>query len=137
MRTRALAAALATIAMSCAAPAAACGFCIEDRVAAVYDQAAVEKAVREKRYVAFFGIEGEAPAMSPRAVATALEGAGAVRGTAKVSLADHACAVAYDPRRTTVRKIAEAAGKSLAAQGVSFTALRVIDASGKLTEPAP
>jgi hypothetical protein len=117
--------------------AAACGFCIEDRVAAVYDQATVEEAVKQKRYVAFFGIEGEAHAVSPRALAAALEGAGAVRGATKVSIHDHACAVVYDPKRTTMRKLADAAAKSLSSQGVTLTALRVIDASGKLSEPAP
>ena len=36
----------------------ACGHCIEDKVAAVYDHAIVTKALREKRVVAFFGIDG-------------------------------------------------------------------------------
>jgi len=117
--------------------AAACGFCIEDRVAAVYDQAAVEKAVKEKRYVAFFGIEGEAHAVSPAAIAHAVEGAGAIRGATKVSIHEHALAAVYDPKRTTVKKLGEAASRSLASRGVTLTALRVIDASGKLTEPAP
>ena len=36
----------------------ACGHCIEDKVAAVYDHVIVAKAVREKHVVAFFGIEG-------------------------------------------------------------------------------
>ena len=36
----------------------ACGHCIEDKVAAVYDHTIVSKAVSEKHIVAFFGIEG-------------------------------------------------------------------------------
>jgi hypothetical protein len=116
--------------------AAACGFCIEDRVAAVYDQATVEKAVKEKRYVAFFSIEGEAHAVSPDAIARAVEGAGAIRGATRVSIHEHALAAVYDPKHTTLERLGTDAGKSLAARGVSLTALRVIDASGRLTEPA-
>ena len=37
----------------------ACGYCIEDRVAAVYDQAVVDASARTHRTVAFLSIEGE------------------------------------------------------------------------------
>lgn len=36
----------------------ACGHCLEDKVAAVYDHIIITKAVGEKHLVAFFGIEG-------------------------------------------------------------------------------
>ncbi len=36
----------------------ACGHCLEDKVAAVYDHIIITKAVSEKHLVAFFGIEG-------------------------------------------------------------------------------
>jgi hypothetical protein len=132
MRTEAL-----ILALCLPLSAGACGFCIEDRVAAVYDQAAVEQAVKQKRYVAFFGIEGEGHAVSPAAIASALEGAGAVRGATRVSIHEHALAAVYDPKRTTVKKLGEAASRSLAPRGLTLTALRIIDASGKLSEPSP
>jgi hypothetical protein len=119
---------LLSLALAFSAPAVACGFCIEDRVAAVYDQATIEKAIKERRHVAFFEFEGGA---KQRAIVNALEGAGAARGTAKVSDPDHACSVVYDPRRTDLGRMIAAAGRA----GIALKALRVIDERGKLREP--
>jgi len=127
---RSIAAVLAALAVSWTVPAVACGFCAEDRVAAVYDSATVEKAVREKRHVAFFEMDSPAK-IERRTLSAALEGAGAVRGSTRLSLTDRACSIVYDPRRTDLRRLVIAAG----AAGVSLTPLRIIDEGGKLREP--
>ena len=118
--------------------AMACGFCIEDKVAAVYDSAVVERAVADHRHVAFFAIEGDTPvdAATRRAVASALESAGGVRGTARVALQNGACSIAFDPKRTDMKRIAATAGRALAPHKLSLTAVRVIDDGGKLKEVA-
>ena len=130
MRTRALALVAASLAAAWSVPAAACGFCAEDRVAAVYDAATVERAVRGKRHVAFFEMESAAK-IERRTLSAALEGAGAVRGSTRLSLPDRACSIVYDPRRTDLRRLVSAAGGA----GVALTPLRIIDEGGKLREP--
>jgi len=118
--------------------AVACGFCIEDKVAAVYDSAIVERAVADHRHVAFFAIEGEAriDGATRRAVASALESAGGVRGTVRVALANGACSIAFDPKRTDMKRLAASADRALASHKLSLTAVRLIDDGGTLEEVA-
>jgi len=130
--------ALLALALFAAIPAAwACGFCVEDRVAAVYDQAQVDSALAQRRRVAFFGLEGtpRIDAATRRSVLAALSGAGTVSGSARVDLDAAAGAVAYDPRRTDPRALAAAAQRKLAALGIRVVALRTVDAEGTLIEP--
>ena len=115
----------------------ACGFCIEDRVAAVYDHDVVAGAIAQRRHVAFFALEGPLAAneASRRAIVTALEAAGALPGTTRVALENAACSVAYDPRRTSLATLVKRANKPLAARGLALATLRMIDAGGILKEP--
>jgi hypothetical protein len=53
MRATALALLLAS------SQALACGVCVEDKIAAVYDHAAVQKSLAAKRTVVFFHIDGK------------------------------------------------------------------------------
>lgn len=117
--------------------ALACGYCIEDRVAAVYDQKVVDAAARGHRTVAFFSIEGDVrdDAASKRALGAALKAAGAADGSPRVALVNAACSMAYDPSRTSLDAIVAAANRPLAAHGLALAPLRVIDAGGKLREP--
>ena len=117
--------------------AEACGYCIEDRVAAVYDQAIVDSALVQGRRVVFFGLEGS-PRLSGatgRAVLAALNGSGTVRGSARVNLENAAAAVAYDPARTDPGALALSADRALAPFGLTLAPLRVTDEDGKLTDP--
>ena len=115
----------------------ACGVCIEDRVAAVFDNATVQAAVAKKRHLAFFGIEGSLPATpeSRTAILAALQSGGGIRGTARVSLESASASTAYDPTRTSLADLKAGAEKRLAAKGLQLTAFRVIDGSGVLREP--
>jgi hypothetical protein len=135
---RAIASALlAAFLAAAAAPAVACGFCIEDRVAAIYDQALVDSALAQHRHVAFFALEGAAKPdqATRRAVLAALNASGAVRGSARLSLENAACSIAYDPAQTDLARIASAAGGVLASRGLVLIPLRIIDEGGRLREP--
>jgi copper chaperone CopZ/F0F1-type ATP synthase membrane subunit c/vacuolar-type H+-ATPase subunit K len=124
------------LALAAALPAAACGICIEDRVAAVYDQPTVDRAVARHQQVAFFALQGsvEATPDTRRAVTAALE-RGGVRGTVHVSLASETASVAFDPKRASVASIAAAGDRALAPKGLTLGVLRVIGADGKLQQP--
>ena len=128
---------IAAIATAAALDAAACGFCIEDRVAAVYDSPMIESAVAKHRHVAFLAADGEVglDAQAQRALVKALEGAGAVKGATRIAGENAACAVVFDPRRTSLAQLVAAGDKALAASHRKVTALRIIDDGGKLREP--
>ena len=139
MRTRraAMRALVAGASLAVVSAAQACGFCIEDRVAAVYDQAIVDSALARGRRVVFFALEGS-PRVSEttrRAVLTALGGSGTVRGSARVSLENAAAAVAYDPARTDPGVLALRADRALAPLGLTLAPVRVTDEGGKLKDP--
>jgi len=129
--------AVAVLLGAAAAPAAACGFCIEDRVAAVYEQALVDGALARHRNVAFFALEGTltTDAATRRAVLAALDSRGGERGSARLSLENKACSIAYDPGHTNLVRLAAAAERALASRGVALIPLRVIDAGGRLRDP--
>src|SRR6185295_17165570 len=45
-----------------ASTSVACGYCIEDRIASVYDHSVVIRAILQKHQVVFFAIDGQLPA---------------------------------------------------------------------------
>ena len=110
--------------------ALACGYCVEDKMAAVYDHAAITRALAQKHQVAFFHIDG---ALAPGAATKrALEGlanaaSGVDRGTARVSLESAALSVAFDPQRTSVASLQAALERKLAASKNSLMLLQVMD----------
>ena len=136
MRTNPMTKVACLLALAAALPAAACGICIEDRVAAVYDQPTVDRAMGRHQQVAFFSLNGsvEATPATRRAVVAALE-RGGVHGTVHVSLESATASVAFDPKRASVTSIASTGDRTLAAQSLKLEALRVTGADGKLREP--
>ena len=136
MCTRRLVAA-ALFAAALPASALACGICVEDRVAAVFDNATVGAAVAKKRHLAFFGIEGSLPATaeSRKAIADALQASGGIKGTVRVSLESASASAVFDPGKTSLAALREGAQVRLAPRGLSLMALRVIDGGGVLKEP--
>ena len=133
MRTK-----FAALVCACAAQASfACGICVEDRVAAVFDSAVVEQALGARRHVAFYGIEGSLPATkaSARVLLDAVYASGAAKSSARVSLESASVSAAFDPSKTSVARLQEDAGRRLAGKGLALTALRVIDEGGVLKEP--
>lgn len=130
-----IAAAAMAAALAAALDAAACGVCVEDRVAAVYHRASIERALAHGQEVAFFGIDGSLPATAAtrKWVAAAVEREG-VRGSARVSTESATVSVAFDPSRTSVAHLRESAARALAARSLTLEALRVVGRDGTLRE---
>ncbi len=112
------------------ASAMACGYCVEDRVAAAYDHSVVVSSLDRRHEVAFFAIEGPIAA-SPgvrREIQSALESTGGIdRGTARVSRNGTSLSFAYDPGRERLGPIMRTLEKRLAPRGLSISILRVVN----------
>src|SRR4051812_16021339 len=101
----------------------ACGYCVEDKIAATYDHAVITKALAGGHQVVFFHVEGAAKPAKLKQVTDAVSGAD--RGSARVSPDGLTLAVAFDPRRITLPALQAAVEKKMA--GVSLLPLRVMD----------
>jgi hypothetical protein len=115
--------------------AAACGICIEDKIATVYDHAIVTQAFGRKHHVAFFLIDGPlAPGDGTRRALEALaESAhGVDRGSARVSVDSASLSVAFDPRRAPLAAVQKALEQRLAAKKLSLMPMRVLEQPGKM-----
>ena len=86
--------------------------------------------------VVFFALNGALVAIpeTRRVVLKALDRAG-IAGTARVSLESATASVVYDPTRTSLAALAAAGDRALASRSITFEALRVIGANGRLREP--
>ena len=110
--------------------ALACGVCVEDKIAAVYDHAAMQKAFAAKRTVVFFHIDGKliVNERSKRAISDIARATpGVDAASVRVSCELASLALAFDGRRTNVVKVQENLEKRLAAQGLSLLAMQVRD----------
>ena len=113
-----------------AGEAAACGVCVEDKVASCYDHALVTRALDRGHHVAFFAIQGPVARDSgtARAVVRAIEAARGVRGgSARVSLENAALSFVFDPARTNVARAQEEIARSLATRKMDLALLTVLD----------
>jgi hypothetical protein len=86
--TRALCVVIVAAALSAALPtASACGVCVEDKVAATYDHAVIERAIANGQQVVFVAVDGPVDGGAlGRKIAKANVG-GVVAGTVRVSAA--------------------------------------------------
>ena len=127
-------AAAALVLATLAAPAFGCGFCIEDKVAAVYDHAAVEGALQRHRHVAFLALEGPVPdaAAARREIGKALATAAGVEAKSlRLSIESSSMSVTYDPKRITPDDLVAALNRGLRASNLSVTILQVKDGTEK------
>jgi len=116
--------------LAVAQAAFACGYCVEDKMAAVYDHATITRALAQRHQVAFFHVDGTlAPGAEAKRALEALANAanGVDRGTARASLESAALSVAFDPQRTTIASLQAALERKLAAQKNSLMLLQVMD----------
>ena len=124
------AALLAVMALVLSPHTFACGHCVEDKMAAVYDHATVTRALAQKHQVAFFHVEGElAPGPATK---RALEGLandvpGVDRGSARVSPESAALSVAFDPQLVSAAALQAALERKLAAGRKRLMLLQVMD----------
>lgn len=128
--------AVAGLALALHAPGAlACGYCVEDKVASVYDHAVVSRALAQKHHVVIFHIDGTlAPGETTRRALEALaeSAAGVDRGSVRVSVDTATLSVAFDPRRSPMVAVQAALDKKLAARKLAVMPLQVIDAPAAL-----
>jgi uncharacterized protein (DUF2236 family) len=127
--------ALATIAgfvasLLLASTANACGYCIEDRMAAVYDHAVMTRASAAGHKVAFYAVLGVAPTdgASAQAIRRAVE---SVRGVDKNSVRYSgdlaALSLSFDPRAAAWADIDRRIGKALAPRGLTLGLINIVD----------
>ena len=112
-------------------PAAwACGYCIEDKVAAVYDYDVVTRALARRHAVAFFALEGtigsgEASRRALEAIVKSVPGVDPA--SVRVSVEPASVSAAYDPRRASFAALERSLSGKLAARGLSVAILRIMD----------
>lgn len=118
------------------APAAfACGYCVEDKIAAVYDHAVAMQAFGHKHQVAFFGIDGPliVNQATQREIEASAQGvAGIDAGSVRVSVESAALSVAFDPRHLSFAALQKSLEKKLAAKRLTLLPMRVMDEPAKL-----
>ena len=104
-------------------PALACGYCVEDKIAAVYDHAAVRQAAAQKHTVVYFAIDGAIrdPASSLKAIIERTKGV--EKGSAHVSVEAGALAVTFDARRTPLPALQSGLEKALKPRGLGLLLL--------------
>ena len=110
--------------------AMACGVCVEDKVAAVYDHAAVTKAIAARHTVVFFAIDGNLKPGHPTRLALekgAASAPGVDTASVRLSVELAALALAYDPRRTTLARVQAHIERKIRPLGLSLLAMRVMD----------
>ena len=103
--------------------ALACGYCLEDQIAATYDHAVVTKALAAQHHVAFLHVDGAAK--SRAVLEKAAYSAPAVdRGTVRVSADLLTVSFAFDPARANLGVIHARMEKSL---GVPLMPFQVME----------
>lgn len=120
----------ALLLLALAAPAAwACGVCVEDKVAATYDYAVVQRALAHGQVVVYCEMSGRAAEARLRHAAAQVSGVDA--GTVRISAEPAALSFALDPARRS--PAAAAAALQHAVPGVHLHVIRVATAKGLQT----
>ena len=106
--------------------ALACGYCLEDKVAATYDHAVVTQALAAKHHVAFLHVDGAA--RDRKVLEQAVYSVPSVdRGTVRVSADLLTVSFAYDPARENLGAIHARIEKRLAKQKLSLMPFQVME----------
>ena len=123
------------VAISGAPDTHACGVCVEDKIAAVYNHAAITRALQARHAIVFFAIEGVLPpgvAGLQKVAATAASVPGVDKKGVRISRHAASLAIEYDPQRADLAVVQKALDGRLAAMGLSLLAMRVMDSPGEL-----
>ena len=120
---------LASLLLMSTSPVIACGHCIEDKVAAVYDHTVVAKAVHEKHIVAFFGIEGSlvvntASKQEIQKIMSSINGVDP--STSRISLETGSISLAFNPALLSYPALLTSLDKKLKLKKLSVFPLEVI-----------
>lgn len=135
-----IAQAAGALALAAAAQAAiACGHCVEDKIAAVYDHGVVSAALAKKHHVAFFAVEGRltGSAAERRVMEQAAEAAyGIDRGTMRASAEAAAISMAFDPARVSYAALERSLARRMMRRGLTLLPLKVMDKPAELKTAA-
>jgi hypothetical protein len=116
-----------------AGTANACGYCAEDKIAAVYDHAAITRSLGAGRTVVFFGFDAPAQASRAKIEKAAASVAGVDPASVRASLEPGALAIAFDPKRVRLSDVQKSLEARLAPLGLSLYPLHLMDRPGDLT----
>jgi hypothetical protein len=109
--------------------AQACGVCVEDKVAATYDYAVVQRAAARGQMVVFCEVDGPVDAARIRQVARGVRGLDST--SVRVSEVPAALSFSLDASKSSPQAAASAIEKGLT-KGVQVKLLRLIDTHGQL-----
>ena len=107
--------------------AGVCGYCVEDKVAAVYDHASVMQAIAKRQTVVFFAIDGPMRESRHRLQAIAESVPGVEKGSAHASLEAASLAIAFDPRRASRAAVQRVLEQKLRPLGLSLLVMKTMD----------
>lgn len=113
----------------------ACGYCIEDRMAAVYDHAVLTRASAAGHKVAFYAVLGAAPAdeTASKAIRREVETVrGVDRSSARYSGDLAALSFAFDPRAAAWADVDRRIGTALAARGLTLGLISIVDRADQI-----
>jgi copper chaperone CopZ len=103
--------------------AVACGYCVEDKIAAVYDHAALAQAQARKQTTVYFAIDGAIRDPASHLKTMVERAKGVERGSARISVESAALAVAFDPRRVSLASVQRALEQKLRPLGLGLLLL--------------
>jgi hypothetical protein len=113
----------------------ACGYCVEDKIAATYDHAVVTRALERGQHLAFFHVDGPEP--RTQATRGALEDAASMPGVEKASVRISpdmlTLSLAFDPQRVSLAAVVARLDRKLAARNLSVLPLRIMQRPADLT----
>jgi hypothetical protein len=121
------AAGLAALFTILAVPATACGYCVDDKVAAAYDHVVVERTLAQGHEMAFFSLELAQPATrdTDPAIRRAIERIpGVDRARRRVALEAGGLSLAFDPKRVSQAGVAQRTRSRHHAAGACAALLR-------------
>ena len=116
-----------------AASAQACGYCIEDKIASVYDHAVVTQAMAREHHIAFFGLDGPLGEQDMSVVRKRVESIhGVDGGSVRLSMESAALSLAFNPKRVSYAGLQKSMERKLSDKHVLVLPLRVMDAPAML-----
>jgi len=113
-----------------AGTAHACGHCVEDKVAAVYDYAVVTQAHAQRHQVAFFALDGTivpSSAIKRDIEAAARSIKGVDKSSVRVSLELASLSFSFDPNQATFDSLRKSLDKKLASRNLLPLELKLMD----------
>jgi hypothetical protein len=122
---------VAALLAALSATAFACGHCIEDRVAAVYDYQVERQADRERLRIAYVGVTGaraEGQATADRVAAALRDIPAAAKETIRTSASPAAASFAWRGDDAVLRDTIQTVNRQLAPSGIKLEILRTWDA---------